>query len=63
MDIVEKIGVLLGELSAELSNTRMAIGARMIQSPVERYKARQAERLKKKKKDDTDDQTSQSVSP
>ena len=64
MDIVEKIDLfLIGELSGDLKATGTAVGAKMIQSPVERYKAAQAAKMRKKKKQETDNQTSQTVAP
>jgi len=63
MDILEKIDLFLNELSSDLRPAGTAVAGKMVQSPVERYKAEQAAKMRKKKKKETDNQTSQTVAP
>jgi hypothetical protein len=61
MDIVAKIDMVL-ELSGDLKATGTAVGARMVQSPVERAIVAKKKKTNKDRKELTDDQTTQTVS-
>lgn len=61
MDIVEKIDLMLGELSSDLKATGTAVGAKMMRSPVERAILAKKKKTKKDRKELTDDQTTQTV--
>lgn len=57
----KKIDQFINELSSDLKATGTAVGARMMQSPVEKAIVRKKRKTKLDRKELTDDQTSQTV--